>query len=375
MKHIVISWLKNGYSFFVRLINKMTQTNKINKQVCYLMSFPNNNKGLIEDLAKEVSVIVLYKKVCEKEAKELAENGISIVDLDSVVGLVKSIKIMGQSKVIIADNYFAILGDIAFSHQQTVYQIWHATGAIKQFGLEDKSVTHRSKSDINRFKRVYDSFDYVFVASKKMGDVFKRSYGLSDEQIHYTGFPRTDNLLQSAHRQDKDYRRILYLPTYREGVPIDSWLLNLDKLSNKLQTKDVLQVKLHPHIDMSKTSTKNIEWIASNQSADDYIKQADCLITDYSSVAFDFTLANPDKTLIMYWPDEEEYRKKVGIQPKIENDFPGKVAHTTQEVISQLNDRISRDNNRFNQLWNTYNDGQATQRVIDEIKEVLDGEK
>ncbi|RST94794.1 CDP-glycerol glycerophosphotransferase family protein [Vagococcus bubulae] len=377
MKHLLVSFLKERYSWFIRQLSKKNQHCDVLKQVCYLMSFPNNNHGLIEALKNEYDVVVLYTKSCEEEARYLQNIGVSIYCLDTMSGLVRGVRQLSQSKVVIADNYFACLGDISFKETQTVYQLWHATGAIKQFGLEDKTAMKRSKKDKERFRRVYDAFDYVFVASERMGDVFKRSYGFSDEQILLTGFARTDYLVnQMEQTQQTDKRHILYLPTYRENSSLENWLLDIEYLSGQLSQQDLLQVKLHPHVTMTqKFAAKNVEWIVSTQSADDYIKQADVLITDYSSVAFDFTLANPEKQLIMYWPDEMIYNKTTGIQQAIKQDFPQPVAYTTLEILNQLNDTQKIDNQKFNQLWNTYNDGKATSRVVREIKEVMDGEK
>ena len=375
MKHLLVSYLKIGYSWFVRRCSHHYQSQPLKKQVCYLMSFPNNNHGLIESLEKQYDVVVLYTKKCEKEANQLPKTHLVSFSLDSLKGLVNGIKMMSQSQVIIADNYFAFLGDCEFKKEQTIFQLWHATGAIKQFGLEDKQAMTRSESDKKRFKRVYDSFDYVFVASKKMGDVFKRSYGFEDSQILYTGFPRTDYLLKETQKVSSDTRHILYLPTYRESIEMDKWLIDIDTLTKSLGKNDLLQIKLHPHVDVVRKSNDKVQWIDCSQSADEYIKQADVLITDYSSTAFDFTLANKDKQLIMFWPDELEYKKITGIQPNIENVFPDKVARTTQEVIEQLFKEDKPSNESFNQTWNTYNDGKAQARVLAEIKQAMDGEK
>lgn len=376
MTHILVSYLKELYSVVVRRLSKKNKSKPVIKRVCYLMSFPNNNQGLIEAISHEKQVIVLYKKNCLEEVKQLKSFGIECINLDTVSGFIKGINCLCQSQVIIADNYFAFLGDITFKQNQTVYQLWHATGAIKQFGLEDKSAVKRSEKDKHRFRRVYESFDYVFVASEKMADVFKRSYGFSKEQILFTGFPRTDRLCQRIAKPNSNKRRVLYLPTYRENEPVETWLLDIKKVADSLKDEGLLQVKLHPHVELEHVNQTNVDWISSHESADEYIIQADVLITDYSSVAFDFTLANPTGQLIMYWPDEMKYRQVTGIQPNIEADFPQSVAHTTDDVIKQLtNHPMLEGNKQFNALWNTYNDGQATNRVLDEIKEVLDGEK
>ena len=365
MKRLLISYLKNLYSWFVRKLSNKYRNTPLKKQVCYLMSFPNNNQGLVEEISAHYPVVVLYTKNCQEEASKFATS----YCLDSLKEFKEAVKQVCQSQVIIADNYFAFLGDCHFSPNQVVAQLWHATGAIKQFGLEDKQAKNRSNSDKQRFKRVYQAFDFVFVSSEKMAEVFKKSYGFTDQQILYTGFPRTDYLLNGPKSDNQSTKRtILYLPTYRDNEDISNWLLDIEKVAKSLGPEDLLQVKLHPHVPIKQKSSGKVRWIDSSNSADELIKEADVLITDYSSTAFDFTLVNADKRLIMYWPDEKVYRKKTGIQEGIEKDFPNDVTYSTEEVIRQLMQNTQTTNDLFNQKWNTYNDGKATNRVLNEIK-------
>lgn len=374
MKQKITSQLKNMYSHTVSVMSKKKESIPLQEGVAYLMSFPNNDNGLIQAIHEKVPVRVYYTSSCLQEAERLKEKGIQIFDLNHPVSFLKSMKDIGCSKVVVADNYFPFLGDIAFSSEQTVFLLWHATGAIKQFGLEDQSVVSRTDTDKKRFKRVYDSFDYVFVASERMGNVFRVSYGMAAEQMLLLGFPRTDYLVNESVKKKSSSRgrNIVYLPTYRGNEPESSWLLDLQRVVDSLEPEDELLVKLHPHVHLPEKKISQLKWVPSNMPADALIEIADCLITDYSSVAFDYTLCHPEGQLIIFWPDSGHYRETTGIQLNIESDFPNKVCYDTASVIEQLQSKEIGNNEHFNRLWNTYNDGVATSRVVQEIKKAVE---
>jgi CDP-glycerol glycerophosphotransferase (TagB/SpsB family) len=112
--------------------------------------------------------------------------------------------------------------------------------------------------------------------------------------------------------------------------------------------------------------------VQQNQGADDLLLVADCLITDYSSVAFDYALINKQGKLVFYWFDEEEYEKETGIQQIFKETLPYKVVSTIEEVALSIEESQD-DLSAFNEVWNTYNDGESTKRLLQWIKEKMDG--
>src|SRR5699024_11742289 len=94
--------------------------------------------------------------------------------------------------LIVIANQLVLLESSDIREEDTCIQLWHAAGAIKQFGLQDLTNSDRSKRALRRFQKVYNRFDYVVVGSKQMEKVFKESFGLPEERFLYTGIPRTD---------------------------------------------------------------------------------------------------------------------------------------------------------------------------------------
>ncbi|MBC8923494.1 CDP-glycerol glycerophosphotransferase family protein, partial [Escherichia coli] len=73
----------------------------------------------------------------------------------------------------------------------TCIQIWHANGAVKKFGWEDKAAQKRSARDKKRFQEVYRCFSKVLVGSDEMAAIFQRSFLLEDSHMLKLGIPRT----------------------------------------------------------------------------------------------------------------------------------------------------------------------------------------
>ncbi|MGO2083620.1 CDP-glycerol glycerophosphotransferase family protein [Vagococcus sp.] len=378
MKRIAVSLVKSLYDGLVRLFSFLP-IKTVPKQLTYLLSFPNNNKGLIEKLALKYQVTVFYTEKVKQEALSLEQQGIKIKSLTGISGLFSVVRSIQASEWCLCDNYFAFLGSLRKPKALKIVQLWHATGAIKTFGLEDQAVKNRTQSDQKRFKRVYASFDYVVVASEAMAAVFKRSYNMTQEQIWPLGFSRTDDLVRQRDLQlkPKKKKRLLYLPTYRE-YELAAYPLDIALLQEELGEEYELWIKEHPHSQWPrpKTSTSAfLTYVSSEKGADELLLEADVLITDYSSVAFDYSLVKPQGRLLFYWFDEKRYRSQPGLQDKIEILLPNSFCFDTQTLINKIKFEAVADLSEFNKCWNTYNDGQATKRLLKEMDRYDDNDK
>ncbi|SLM85258.1 MULTISPECIES: CDP-glycerol glycerophosphotransferase family protein [Vagococcus] len=373
MKSIILEQLKRVYSSYVKHLSARNQTKPLKNQIVYLLSFPNNDHGLIEAIKDLESLSICYTNQTENEALKFKELGIPVYNINSYQGLKKTIQLVSNSRVILADNYFAFLGDIKKRPEQSFIQIWHATGAIKKFGLEDKTAQKRSTKDQARFKRVYQSFDYFVVGSKAMGEVFKKSYGANESQLLYLGFPRTDYFYKKEIKTKKS-KQIVYLPTYRKEQP-EKIVTEILELRKKMAKTTELYIKTHPHEKWTNQDelekVEGLYLVDHNTSADELISQADILITDYSSVAFDYALIHPLGKLIFYWYDEDNYVKETGLQESIRELLPNSICHNINDVLAEINNE-EQNLSLFNSYWNTYNDGKATDRLLAVIKKELD---
>lgn len=361
------------------------------QDVVYLMSFAGNEHLIkaFADLAKQLgrNFTVLYLPQCQAAAAKLAAKGIQTIEFaDGFDFLLHKLQIVMRARLLLCDNYYAFLSGCAFNQQRThVVQLWHANGAIKTFGWEELTTSQRSAADKRRFQKVYDQFDEYLVGSKKMAQVFAQSYHVPQTRMNVIGYPRTDQLfnkswqIQVSQKIKTQYpcligkELILYTPTYREdktGKPTMNLPEDFKQFVNQLSDNQRLIIKLHPHVKAAEKQLKQqlnsdkVIWV-DDFSTNDLLLIADRLITDYSSVIFDYSLLPNAKQILFYCYDYDQYAQQVGIQADFKSWIPGKMVTTTAELINEVQQPLkATDFTQFNQLWNTANDGHATERVL-----------
>lgn len=373
--------LKTFYIFLIKIMSIFSFLRK-KKNVFYIMSF-NNNLNLIKKIAanlpKGKKLFVLYSPDVEFAATDLSAFGIKTIPFQNNIKFAFTlIPKLSSAKIIFCDNYFAFLAGFMKSKKTKIVQIWHANGAIKKFGWDDPTTVNRSYFDKKRFQKVYNQFDDFVVASKAMGNVFSSSYHVDHDKMQYLGYPRSDRLFSdkwTKYAQNRVYkavpelknkRVILYAPTYRDGIAF-----NPPSDIGRALTADkdaIVVVKLHPLLKNQENRIK--QFSASNicfynqLSTTDLLSVTDTLITDYSSVAFDFSLLSNAKAILFFMFDLDQYKEKPGIQNDFIEWLPSTpIIHTNDLKTAILNNKDNNFNN-FNHYWNTYNDGKATNRLI-----------
>ena len=142
------------------------------------------------------------------------------------------------------------------------------------------------------------------------------------------GYPRNDLLLKEHEKLDllfvnleiynlaKENKVIVYMPTHRESEPsfgnksVKELPLDLEKLNDFMKKQNAFFIlKLHPFVSKlyENKNFSNIVFYESQSDIYPVLKYTDILITDYSSVYFDFLLI--DKPIIFFDYDYEEYRR------------------------------------------------------------------
>lgn len=374
--------MKIIYTFLVRLCSLLFIWQK-KSQISYLMSF-GNNQDFVRQLAKQVTPRTLHVYY-QKEVSQ------SIVPLENVANIrfsvldngpqlfLKVIPGLMRSKLIVIDNYFPFLGSLSKTKNIRISQIWHANGAIKEFGFNDPMTSQRTASDQIRFQRVYNAMDDIVVGSEKMADTFQLNYRLNGEQIRRLGYPRSDKFLNEKwihkiqatffenYPELKNKHLILYAPTYRK----DSQFAFAPDFKNlQLPKNTILILRLHPHLQaMEKSWEERMPFITSIDAkitTDELLTVVETLITDYSSILFDYTLLKNARKIGLFTFDQLEFSKTVGLR----SDFSTEFQSILIKDVNQLTDFLAKsDNNqamieKLNYDWNQFNDGAATKRTI-----------
>lgn len=355
-------------------------------KIVFCVSFSENIRYIAEEIKNaniDRQLVFLCRGECISVFRKYERDVIPFETLKPMA-MLRSAYHLATAETVIVDNYFGFLSAVRFKRGVQCIQVWHAAGAIKTFGLEDRSVELRSRKAKQRFIRVYHHFDKIVVGSECMANIFMRSFDLPHERVLPTGVPRTDlffnedKLKQIRSSFDKKLgsrKRILYAPTFRDGEENNFQLkLDLNMMEAALSDQYLVMLRLHPQIqEKPSAGSMNNRFVYDYSlwpDANELLIASDILITDYSSIPFEYALLK--KPMIFYLYDLESYRKKRGIQPQCEEWLPGPIARTTEQVIDLVNSSTF-DMSRiisFSDKWNTYSDGHASYKFVQYIKDI-----
>ena len=210
---------------------------------------------------------------------------------------------------------------------QVVLQTWHGT-ALKRIGKDSVDSDHTKFENVIKpdvIKRGNKQTDIFISGSTFMTEVYHRAL-LYSKEISLTGTPRTDVFFNNRNEIIEKVKRsfgiedsckvILYAPTFRPGGSFEYYDIDLSCIKDFFSKKEgheyVIMVRLHPNIAAkSEDLMKFLSYDYINASfypdMQDLLCATDVLITDYSSVMFDFMFTY--RPVIMYTPDKDIYNR------------------------------------------------------------------
>ena len=231
---------------------------------------------------------------------------------------------------------------------QIMINTWHGT-PLKLMGFDYPD----EQPNIGIIQKSLLYSDYLLYPNEYMMEIMLKAYMIGSiypGEILLNGYPRNSVFSDSNKRAEfrkrldfDDKEVYVYMPTFKGFVSnredekqkddVDKFL---EKIDVHLKGNQIFLVKFHPYnqakIDFSKFN--NIFPFPEGYENYDILNASDCLITDYSSVFFDF--ANTGRKIIIFNYDEEDYLKNRGIYfPLDELPFPK--AGNVGELIDQLN--------------------------------------
>lgn len=368
------------------VVFKLVQLFPLQKKTTFVTAFGDNVLYTMHAIEKKTSekVIIIQSNCCRLEFKKAPNRTIICYHTKNPLNWIRSIYHIATSETLFIDTYFAFLSVTKFKPGVTCTQLWHAAGAMKKFGLEDHSIQTRAKIARKRFKEVYKRFDYVVIGSEKMHLIFNKAFGIQEEQVLRTGIPRTDfffdeneknmaiQSLQEKLPVIKSKKVLLYAPTYRDNqLVVDELALDISRLYEDYKDEYVLFLSLHPavkvHLDHD---YEDFVYDVSSNHINHLALVSDVLITDYSSIPFEFAILH--KPIIFFAYDLETYQAERGLWDKYENLVPGPIAKNMDELIHILkNHEFNLDKIKtFASEWNQYSTGHSSERLVKAIYDI-----
>ena len=352
----------------------------------FLSTFGENAYFIANELShsKAQQLIFINQKRCKIDFSSIPTENKKIYSFetwnffDTLFGIYH----LATSKHVFVDNYFGVLSVMDFREKVKCIQLWHATGAIKKFGWGVPETEERSEKAKRRFQQVYDRFQYIPVGSKQMSKIFSESFRLDPSRFLFTGVPQTDfyfdnkakahglNRVKEKYPAVNGKKVVLYAPTYRNGFfdKVDIQL-NIQDFLDQLDDNYLLMIRLHPSIQEAAQVPDHPRVILVNDypHINELLLISDILITDYSSIPFDFSFLR--KKMIFFAYDLEAYNQTQGLWAESDLYFPGPIVKTTTEVINHIIDPIIdfESIDHFKEHWNAFSAGNSSIKLVKQL--------
>ena len=296
-----------------------------------------------------------------------------------------------DSKYIILDDFFSLTSAMKLRKGQELVQLWHGCGAFKKFGFSRMN----TGDNIQNINKGYRKYTKVAVTSETVRPCFAEAFDVPEKCVKAVGRPRTDMFFdrnETAEARERVYKAfpdlrdkkvVLVAPTYRgrkvEDAHYDFEQLGLDFLAGCLGNKYHIITKWHPALYsnmmrgicespvLSGYDEKNakITDVSAYGDINDLLTVADVLVTDFSSVIFDYFLL--DKPVVYFIYDRENYQENRGLYFDFKDYLYGEVAFDRKSLAAAIKAEKTCKSSRhaFKEKFMKSCDGRSTERVIE----------
>ena len=292
-------------------------------------------------------------------------------------------RLLARADVIFLDDYQPIIYRFDAGPDVKVIQLWHASGAFKTVGYSRIGKPGGPSPFASRHK----NYTHAIVSSEHDVPFYAEAFGIPEERVVPTGIPRMDRFFDEAQRAAGRRKAmdafpaiagrhtILFAPTFRGSGPrnasYDYQRIDFAALHAVCVDKDAVMImKMHPFVREpwpipAIFRDRLIDATRAPIDVNDLLFAVDLLITDYSSIVFEFsTLLRP---MLFFAYDLDEYVASRDFYVPFEEFVPGRIARTFQEMLDALrrNDYDAHKVSAFAQKHFDRRDDNATDRIID----------
>jgi CDP-glycerol glycerophosphotransferase (TagB/SpsB family) len=269
-------------------------------------------------------------------------------------------------------------------------QTQHGT-PLKRMGVDQVEfpAAAAAAGDFGKLLQRVDRWDFNISSNRHSTEVWERAYPGAYESLD-VGYPRNDAFYTSTAEDVAAIRRrlgvpedriaVLYAPTHRDYRKDFAAQLDLAAFCEALGGEFVVLLRAHHFyegtlgLEAALRSGSLID-VTAHRSSEDVCLAADALITDYSSIMFDY--ANLDRPIVVYADDWDVYRETRGVYFDLLAEPPGAVSRTQDELTRVFlsgewdDERAGRLRAAFRERFCEFDDGRAAERVV---RRVLLGE-
>lgn len=272
----------------------------------------------------------------------------------------------------------------------TYLQTWHGS-AYKRMGFAESRIKAQNAPEREKLSAALGRFDHFLVRSEHDVATLARDYRLPAESLVRCGYPRNDRLVRARATDESrgrfprpalaaglgipDHRQVvLYAPTFR-GMPKKGrptrLPLDVRRFAERFGDEYVLLVRAHylESAALPVCPPGTVIDVSAHHDVSELLCLADALITDYSSIMFDYALL--DRPMVFFAPDLDAYVAERGSYFDLRAEAPGPVAESEAELLRVMgelkkSDTAHReDRARFAEKFGGFESGQAARTAVD----------
>lgn len=344
---------------------------KINGNMFYLIKYLANSEKY-KDYKIYISSWGRYMKGMRATLNNYNINNVNVTLYSSD----EYVRLLASAKYLFNDATFPFY--YIKKEGQVYLNTWHGT-PLKNMGRR----VHNDALFGNVQKSMVVS-DYLLYTNEFSKEVFIRDYmleNISSNSYVMGGYPRNEIFFDDEARQRvreelrlQDKRIYAYMPTWRGDMnnignaKNDAYLLYyLSELDKSLNDDEILYINLHPlalHAknDVALKIFKHIKKFPAKYETYDFLNIADVLITDYSSVFFDFVCTR--KKIVLFPYDQKEYLEDRGMYLSLD-ELPFPKVYDVPSLVKELRSEKNYDDTEFIEKFNTYDNINASQQLCD----------
>lgn len=293
----------------------------------------------------------------------------------------KFYKLLARAKYIFTDTSVSAI--YIKRQNQVLVNTWHGT-PLKKMG---RDVPYRLYDCWNVQKNFIVS-DYLLYPNRFMQEAMLNAYGIrniTNAKVLNAGYPRNSIFYNEERRkkireeENLENKQIsVYMPTWR-GImtkkenqkQIEEIKGYFDEIDNLLNDNQILYIKLHVYVKngIDCSNYKHIREFPTGYETYDFLNVADILITDYSSVFFDY--ANSKKKIILFAYDEKEYLHQRGFYIDYDK-LPFEKVYTAKELVQAMNNSENKPYDDFVRYYCEFDESEAPKHICEFL---LEGKK
>jgi len=263
-------------------------------------------------------------------------------------------------------------------------ETWHGSFSPKM--LEFDAQESLSSDYIKGIKKMIPQIDLFLSNSGMQTQEYRNAFKYEGEIMKY-GYPRNDCLVNAnvdtvnsiknkLHLENK--KIVLYMPTFRGDGDMHPYDINvnavMESVVKRFQGEWIFAVRLHPNIADKKIKNNGIDIDFTNYpDPQELLLIADILITDYSTVMFDFSIM--DKPVFLFANDIKKYSEKIRRLKPIFWELPFPLAESSVDLCEKISDfnesAYRRQVKNYMSVYNSAESGKATIKIVDKMIMVM----